>query len=587
MHTQPATHARPPDDPRLREICAALRRVQNRLRWREAFALMPKAMALGGGAGVVLVTAWRIEPGGQGHMWLVLPFVLGLMLAAVLTVTAYALLRPRSLMSTARRADRMLSLDERLTTALEDATRPLAGPDPTPGRLALLQAQLDDALTYARRISPDKDLPIEQDARKFWPVGAVLALLLAVLAAPDQLFYPFTDPINRAARHLIAVEKQRIEEVKRSVESLPRASTDPTLKELLEELSRLSQDLSDEPLSREEAIARLSEAESELQKVLDPQAPARRQALDQLARQLAASPHVTTREAAEALRQGNYESASEALKKTGEDAASMTAEERRALAESFRKARDSVVSLDPELAKRLSEASDALESSDARSAQQALENLGQQVQDTGQKLASQEQVRQALAHIQQSRSNIAQAGHATPVAGTPVTVSGTLVAGSPIAIVGSPVAGTPISGTPVVLGSPVSGRPAATGTPVLVPGQGQEGGLGGGSGNASGGSGNTGGSNSWGRGHIEPVYAPPTGVDVPLTPVAVPGQDNPTGEQSSAVTNSGPNVTGEAQVPYDQVYGQYRERAGRALDTEYIPQGYKDLVRDYFTSIEP
>ena len=47
------------------------------------------------------------------------------------------------------------------------------------------------------------------------------------------------------------------------------------------------------------------------------------------------------------------------------------------------------------------------------------------------------------------------------------------------------------------------------------------------------------------------------------------------------------NSTGQSQVPYDQVYGQYKEQAGNALKSDYIPQGYKDLVRDYFSSIEP
>ena len=40
-----------------------------------------------------------------------------LVLAALLTVIGYAMLRPRDLMSTARRADTLLSLDERLSTA--------------------------------------------------------------------------------------------------------------------------------------------------------------------------------------------------------------------------------------------------------------------------------------------------------------------------------------------------------------------------------------------------------------------------------------------------------------------------------------
>jgi hypothetical protein len=67
----------------------------------------------------------------------------------------------------------------------------------------------------------------------------------------------------------------------------------------------------------------------------------------------------------------------------------------------------------------------------------------------------------------------------------------------------------------------------------------------------------------------------------------VQGQNSPGGEQSSTTTNTDINNVSPAQVPYEQVYGDYRQQAGSALDNDYIPQGYKDLVRDYFTSIEP
>ena len=83
------------------------------------------------------------------------------------------------------------------------------------------------------------------------------------------------------------------------------------------------------------------------------------------------------------------------------------------------------------------------------------------------------------------------------------------------------------------------------------------------------------------------MYAPPSSVNAAGTPVTVKGQNSPNGEQSSAATNTDANSTNPAQVPYEQVYNQYQQQAGNALDNDYIPQGYKDLVRDYFTSIDP
>ncbi|MDT8307459.1 MAG: hypothetical protein RRC07_16120, partial [Anaerolineae bacterium] len=40
-------------------------------------------------------------------------------------------------------------------------------------------------------------------------------------------------------------------------------------------------------------------------------------------------------------------------------------------------------------------------------------------------------------------------------------------------------------------------------------------------------------------------------------------------------------------VPYQRVFGEYRDAAYQALDDEYIPLGMKSYVRDYFSSLEP
>jgi hypothetical protein len=40
-------------------------------------------------------------------------------------------------------------------------------------------------------------------------------------------------------------------------------------------------------------------------------------------------------------------------------------------------------------------------------------------------------------------------------------------------------------------------------------------------------------------------------------------------------------------VPYNEVFSDYSEAANRALDQDYIPLGLRDVVRDYFSSLEP
>lgn len=604
-------------DPRLKQLHALLTRVEWRLRLREAARLAPWAVTVGLGVSILFTVLWRLV--GQFSLLTLMSMSVGLVAAFLTAVLVYTMFRPRDLLATARHADRLLGLDERLSTALEDANKPPA--QPTSGLLALRDAQLDDALHAMHNVQPERALPVKVAPRSLLPAGTLALLLLAVIFFPNLT----SSHADTAAQAQVVAEQRNLEILKQAVESQPRAANDPTLQKLLQELDRLSHDLKDSSLTREQAIARLSDAESTLQKALDPNAQAQRESLDQLAKQLAASGNQDAKQAGDALKAGDPKKAADALDKAAQKTATMTPEERKALAQSLRQTRDSVAALDPDMASRLNDAAEALESGDAKAAEQALKNLSQKVGDTGQKLATQQQLQQALSQIQQSKTNIAQSGQATPVAdasaGTPSSgappANGTAQPGTAIAdnvASGTTVSGTPLSGTAVALGSPIVGTPVAAGsatsgkgaqvavqgtpgngTPVTVQGQqgqtgnqqGQGQGQGQGQNGSSGNQGSGQPSGGWGKGHQEPVYVPPSSVNAALTPVTVQGQPNPNGEQSSATTNTDANSTSPSLVPYEQVYGQYKEQAGNALNSDYIPQGYKDLVKDYFTNIAP
>src|SRR5687767_6376186 len=243
-----------PQDARLARLHAVLLGLQMRLRAQEAASLAPLSAALGITASLLLGSVWRISE--MVALEALLLISLGLVLAALTTTTLYALLRPRDLMHTARRADSLLSLDERLSTALEDETRPHA--NPTREEITLREAQLDDALAQAARITPAKDIPLKVNIRRMAPVFPLAALFLAILFVPD----PFQDPASSAAARQVGVEQKRIEEFKEAIAEQPRAASDPDLQELIKELENLSHDLDDSRLSREEAMAKLSESES-------------------------------------------------------------------------------------------------------------------------------------------------------------------------------------------------------------------------------------------------------------------------------------------------------------------------------------
>src|SRR5438105_4255187 len=91
---------RNPQSARLEQI---LGRMQARLRLQETISLLPVTVSMALAATLALTIIGRFRP---GLAWPVLPISGGgFILAALLTVTAYAFLRPRDLMATARRAD--------------------------------------------------------------------------------------------------------------------------------------------------------------------------------------------------------------------------------------------------------------------------------------------------------------------------------------------------------------------------------------------------------------------------------------------------------------------------------------------------
>jgi hypothetical protein len=597
-------------DPRLQRLRGLLAALERRFRLQEAVTLLPWAL----GVALVLTTGLGLSMrlGGWPDLLALGLAGVAILLSACAGVFAFAFLRPRDALATALQADLRLGLDERLSTAVEDATKP-----PTvaiPSLVAMRDAQLDDALHSLEAVVPARELPVTFNRKPLLPSCALVLLLLAVLFVPGMA----PQVAAKKADPQVAAEQKNIEVLKQAIEKSPNAA-DPALQKLLQELDALSHDLKEGDLTSEEALARLSDTQAELQKALDPQAAAQREALDQLAKQLATAQNSALKAASDALANNDPQKAAQEIAKAADSADKMTPEERKALAQDLRDARDSVAASDPELASRLNDAADALDSGDTQAAKDALQNLADKVENTGNDLATQKQIEQALSQIQQSKQNIAEAGQATPapnstvVAATTAGANGTPGAsGTAVSASGSPVA---TSGTVVALGSPVSGTPAGagTGTPVLAmgtpgqgtpvagqgqgtPGAGQSQGQGQGAGQGQG-QGQSQGqaqeqsagppAGGWGRGHEEPVYVPPSSVQADMTPVTVQGQDSPNGEQSTAPTNTDNNSTGQALTPYEDVYGQYKDQAGEALGSDYIPQGYKDLVRDYFSQIAP
>ena len=89
---------------------------------------------------------------------------------------------------------------------------------------------------------------------------------------------------------------------------------------------------------------------------------------------------------------------------------------------------------------------------------------------------------------------------------------------------------------------------------------------------------------------MDNVYVPPLaplggeGVDIELPAECI---ANPADCGSLLNENPTDFTDEDSIVPYNQVFGDYRDAAYEALDDDYIPLGMKEYVRDYFSSLEP
>ncbi len=74
------------------------------------------------------------------------------------------------------------------------------------------------------------------------------------------------------------------------------------------------------------------------------------------------------------------------------------------------------------------------------------------------------------------------------------------------------------------------------------------------------------------------LNAPEGDTDIQLQPDQ---SDQPAGEGEF-----NDNPAGNVTVPYNEVFQDYADAANEAMDQSYIPLGLRDVVREYFLSID-
>jgi hypothetical protein len=513
-------------------LAGYLRRWDGRRRRRELLIWLPRGLLIGLLAALAVAFLGRARPLlTRGELGLA---ATALALIALSITALVVLLRRRSLGEQARFADRQFALRERMVAAVEIAGGQLAVPEELAAR------QLDDALIAAASVDPVRQLSLTNRPADWLPALATLSLLAVLLWLPNP-----QEAILQENREVVALARDQAEVLAALTEQI---ATDENL--TIEQRESLQQPLDEalaalaEPgIGREELLAALSQAETEMQVLsqeFDATLVAERlaAAADALGENPAAADLAVTLEAGQL---------GEASAATGELAAALddlTPAERADLAEHLAVTAVALGETDPELAAGLGRAAETLAAGDTAAAQEALRQVAATLDDRARSAAAAEQATGAVERLGAARDQVAQSG----------AQSG----------------GAEASGEQDTGQSGTSSGSDATGN------GGQQGGAAG---------------VSEGGGHVENVFVPPSvdlggegeAVELETQCLDDPASCGPVGEQSPSPLDDGAG----SQVPYDRVFGDYRDAAFEALTGGDIPLRLQDLVRDYFTALEP
>lgn len=542
-------------------IAQALFPLRQRLQARDSLKAGWITFSAGLGLTAILLMVARWRPVLFNWQMALLGLSLTLFLMCLGQVIAW--FRPVSLRRLARLGDAHLKLDERLITALELAENRL---DTSPN---IRQAQLADTLARMRRAPLNAVFPLFPAYTRL--IAALIIALIAVVTALTLTPNPQETTLQTQAElaQFLETEIAKLQQVQADLPAQP----DPLAAERVEALSATLTELIDrletarQNLSAEEALAALAEAEEALA-----QPDKQTQALSALQEALGQPAADLTGAQEAATQAGQSGQAEQSAAQTLEQMAAnlpASAEGQAQTAETLAQAANAVAGTNPALAQALTDAAQALQNGDTQAAQNALNQAANQLarQGNGQNAAqTQQAAAQALANIQQARAQMA--GQTGPGTGANQGAGQSQGNGQ-----GAGQAQGANQGTGGDSGHGQAG-PGADGLYSV---------------NGAGTTIST--DNGPGQNRLEDynaVYAPQhiggQGGDF-VTPDQQAPED---GGVDIGQTAPNPNRDpGQATVPYTEVYQQYADQAGAALDNDYIPLGMKDYVRQYFGALEP
>ena len=335
---------------------AYLRRWKVRNHWIDTLRWLPRILFLGSSMAIAFAISSRIWP-----LFTRLELAIvsgGILCLSALGVVVWFWLWPRPEILVARRLERALDLQERLSTALEIQS----------GRILtsaqLTEYQMRDTLNRAESASPASALPIRLYGKELLLLALSLIMLSALILLPNA--QEAARLWNQQQQFQLSSATAALEEARGSVLAENRLSPEER-ERLLRALDEAVASLENDAISREEAVASLYDAAQQLeqgQASLNAQSAAVQNSLS---------------EASEALRRGADRSApdrpqtlSERLQQMRDELTDLTAEQIALMARALREAAEVFAETHPDLASALEAAAEALEQGDLSAADDAM-----------------------------------------------------------------------------------------------------------------------------------------------------------------------------------------------------------------------
>lgn len=514
----------------MEELIAHLKRFRSRLRIIDGWEQLQKGLWLAVAISAGIQLLGRFIPIESLRFWTAIFPVTWLVVAAI-----YHLLKPFSLLKTARRVDIDLKLFERLSTCLVLPDQSGLFP------LALVSAQEQDALQSSRTVNIKSAYPFIF-IRSSWVKTAITsAVVLALVFLPNPM-----DEIIAARKSIIEEAQKQSQEIEDLQEQVKEAAElDPEQRQEIERLlSELAEKINSNPGDLDQALADLSSVEREIETFVNPNAAVQAANLKSLLEQLSSLSGSEPDPGEDLVSQVD-----KVLDDLLEKQEQLSASERSALSVSLAQmAAQASQSGNSQLAQSLSELSQAIQSGDQQALEGSSQRTAQAVAQSQRSLQAQSRLGEILSSLQSNRQALVQ--------------SGQLAAQGPP----SPNSQGQVSGG------------GGTNAPVLPPGTSQ--------GQATSPQGNK---PFGGEDDLDTSgNTPREGSNYVGDELFIPGID--TGQGSTQVRpgeNAAPGLPNPSLVPYEQAYYSYLNAAMQSLSQDYIPASLKNYVQQYFLLLEP